>query len=207
MNKKAAGGKKKKEESFSGLEHLFGSKTRFNLLKIFCRESEKKFFVRELARNLGSQLNAVRREVLNLENLGFIVEISDNDAKKRFYQLNTNFVLKSEINALIKKSDLLAEKQLVEHLEATGNIELCIFSGVLVGEKGICDILIVGKADKEKLGKVIKRFEEEVNAELSYAVFSIEEYKHRKSLTDRFLFNIFEGNKRVVIDKNEEFKI
>ena len=48
------------------LEHLFGSKTRVRLLRLFLHHPEEAFFVRELARKTHFQMNAVRRELENL---------------------------------------------------------------------------------------------------------------------------------------------
>lgn len=205
MAKKIKGGRKGGVKSFSGLEQLFGSRTRFGLLKIFCQNKDKEFFVRELARLSNNQLNAVRREVANLEELGIIIGVDTSDAKKKYYKLNNNFVLIDEISSLICKSELLAEKKLIEHFQKIGDIDLCIFSGVLIGKESPCDILIVGVVKKEALVQLIKDFENEINKTITYTVFSPEEYKQRKSLTDKFLFTIIEESKRVAIDKNGEF--
>ncbi|MBU1179432.1 hypothetical protein KJ885_00640 [Patescibacteria group bacterium] len=206
MAKKRKTGHKGGEKSLSGLEQLFGSKTRFGLLKIFCQNTENKFFVRELARLTNNQLNAVRREVANLEGLGVIKEVVDSDTKKKFYKSNSNFILFNEINSLISKSKLLTEKKLVDHLNDLGNIELCVLSGSLAGEKNSpCDILIIGRINKDTLANTIGKFEKEINRPIIYTVFSPEDYKQRKSLTDKFLFSVLEGKKIVAIDKNEEF--
>ncbi len=59
----------------AGLEQLFGSRTRVKLLKLFLNSPEKMFFVREIARAINSQINSVRRELLNLKDLGIIKEV------------------------------------------------------------------------------------------------------------------------------------
>lgn len=206
MQPKTKNKTKKDAQSFAGIEQLFGSKTRFCLLKNFCANPEKEFFVRELARLTNNQLNAVRREILNLATLGILKEGENKDRKKRFYRLNTNFVLFNEINALLSKSDLLAEKRLVDFIGTLGNLELCFLTGSLVGEKdGVCDLLIVGKINRGALSAAIAEFEREAERTVIYAIFSPEEYQQRKSLTDKFLFNILEGKKIIVADKNGEF--
>ena len=48
------------------LEHLFGSKTRLKLLKLFLSNPDKIFFVREISRKLEVPINAVRREIDHL---------------------------------------------------------------------------------------------------------------------------------------------
>lgn len=51
---------------------LFGSKTRVKILGLFFSNPRKQFFVRELEREAGVQINAVRRELANLEKVGLI---------------------------------------------------------------------------------------------------------------------------------------
>lgn len=196
---------KKSGKMFPGLEQLFGSKTRFSLLKLFCRDAERQYFMRELARLADNQLNAVRREVVNLENVGIIREITGSDTKKRFYKLNTNFILINELSSLITRSELLVKKNLVERIKDFGSIDLCILTGSLLNIQAPCDILIVGRVNKEELEKLIKKFEAEMDKSIAYTVFSPEEYKQRKALTDKFLFSILENKKMVVVDKHEEF--
>ncbi|MFA5133703.1 MAG: hypothetical protein WC459_02795 [Patescibacteria group bacterium] len=196
--------KKNDASTFSGFEQIFGSKTRFGLLKLFYNEPEKDFFMRELARILDNQLNAIRREVANLSKMGIVKEVDGDDPKKKFYRLNTDFTLHTELSALITKSELLAEKSLVELLSVTGGIDLCIFTGTLLGTDAPCDILIVGRVNKNELSKLIKQYEKESNKNIDYAVFTPEEYKQRKSLTDKFLFGVLESKKMVVIDKFNE---
>lgn len=196
---------KKQKKTFSNLEQLFGSKTRFSLLKLFCAEQDKKYFMRELARLSNNQLNAVRREVANLERIGLIAEITGEDAKKRFYKLNTNFILANEIISLVSKSGLLAEKNLIGRMKNLGGVDLCILTGIFSNVQSPCDILVVGRINKEELARLIKEFELELQKSVAYAVFSPEEYKQRKSLTDKFLFSLLESKKMVAVDKYDEF--
>ena len=66
------------------LEQMFGSKTRARLMCLFLQHQEDAFFVRELARKIGAQLNSVRRELENLADLDLILEknVPQREAKK-----------------------------------------------------------------------------------------------------------------------------
>jgi len=198
-------GAKEKTKTFSGLEQIFGSKTRFVLLKLFCRNPEREYFVRELARLSNNQLNSIRREVANLEEVGIIRAAAIDDPKKKFYRLNTNFILIDEISSLITKSELLAEKNLVGRIKETGSIDLCILTGALLGVASPCDILIVGRVAREELARLIKKFEMEFDKTIAYTILTPDEYKQRKALTDKFLFSVLESKKMVPIDKYGEF--
>ena len=75
------------------LEHMFGSKTRARLMSLFLQQPKELFFVRELTRRIGAQLNSVRRELKNLIDMGLILEKQSEHArltgalaeKKKFY--------------------------------------------------------------------------------------------------------------------------
>lgn len=54
------------------LSHLFSSKARVKILKTFLLNSDKKYYIRQLARNLDLQVNSVRRELDNLDSFGLL---------------------------------------------------------------------------------------------------------------------------------------
>jgi len=54
------------------LENLFGSKTRVKILRLFFLDPEKKYYIRQLARELDLQVNSIRRELENLEEIGLL---------------------------------------------------------------------------------------------------------------------------------------
>jgi len=55
------------------LGKLFGSNSRVKLLKIFLLHPQNKFYIRQLSRELKLQINSVRRELENLEELGLLI--------------------------------------------------------------------------------------------------------------------------------------
>jgi len=84
-------------KSFNMLEKLFGSSTRVKILKLLLLHPEEKYYIRQLARELKSQVNSIRRELENLENFGLLVSnlsaeanssiIEDLEAKKNLEKL------------------------------------------------------------------------------------------------------------------------
>jgi len=181
------------------LEQLFGSRTRVKLLRFFLSNQDEAFYVRELTRKIDEQLNSVRRELANLQSLGMIIPQELND--KKFFKLNKEFVLRDELKALLVKSQLLTEQDLVKRLRDSGRLRFLALTGYFTGVKDApTDIIIVGKVDKNLLSKVIQRFQKEVNREINYTVLSTREYNERHSLGDKFLLNILNSNKIVVVD-------
>ncbi len=195
------------------LEQLFGSKTRINLLKLFLNNPEEVFYVREITRELEVQINSVRRELKNLESLGIIFVVpSEAKAKKKrnkrgkkYYRVNTEFIFFPELKALLLKAKLMLERNFISEVKRIGKINYLVLTGIFTDiPQASTDILIVGKVNKKGLNRLIKRFEKELSHEINYTVLSKPEFKYRKDVTDRFLYNILENKKIVVVNELEK---
>ena len=189
------------------LEAIFGSRTRTKLLKLFLLNSQE-FFVREISRAIDENLNSVRRELDNLEKLGLISIIEtfrQAQGKKqinKYYQVNQNFVLYEDLRKLFLKSKLLIERTLAQKLNELGNVKLLILSGFFVDDNDAkTDLLIVGQINKIKLKNLISKISSQMNSEIRYTSMSVKEFNFRNGITDRFLFEVLEGKKIVIVDK------
>ncbi|MDD4607031.1 MAG: winged helix-turn-helix domain-containing protein [Patescibacteria group bacterium] len=185
------------------LEQLFGSKARLEILKLFIDE-EGPFYVREIGKKTHLHINSVRRELDNLEKLGLLKSLSQlrGEHDKKYYQLDRDFVLYPEIKALIKKAHLILQEPLINDLNKIGQTNLLVLSGFFVNSSDSpTDVLIVGKFNKNKLNFLMKKFQKDVGQEIRYTILSPNEFKYRRDLTDKFLFNILEQRKIILIDK------
>ncbi|OGH60526.1 MAG: hypothetical protein A2848_02780 [Candidatus Magasanikbacteria bacterium RIFCSPHIGHO2_01_FULL_50_8] len=196
------------------LEHLFGSRTRVKLLRIFFREPSKRFFVRELTRLLDVQINAVRRELLNLTRAGIIsaltdeslnsfVEVSDDphETKRKYYRLNEQSVLHPELQALLLKSHVLGEQSLVTDFLKAGDVQVLLFTGVFTNTKDApIDILVVGDIEERTVADIISEFEREHGAQIRYTVLVPRDYLERRQLTDRFLYSVLDAPHQMAIN-------
>jgi len=190
------------------LEQLFGSKTRVQLLKLFLNNPTQSYYLREITRLLQTQINSVRREVLNLEKIGIVsaVEVEEKDkpkeksSAKKYYVANVNFILFPELKGLLLKSELLLESNLIKQIMKISNVQNLILTGIFTGneEQGV-DMLLVGNINKKKLAVLVKKFEKNFNHEIKYTVLSRAEYKYRRDITDKFLYSILEGRKIEVV--------
>lgn len=189
------------------LEQLFGSKTRTRLLRLFLANPDNFYYIRELTRKLGIQINAIRRELKNLQKLGLIKICEINKKKpqdklKTYFQVNADFILFGELRALFLKAQLLFERKLLSEIEKKGRINYLALTGTFLGLKNSpTDLFIIGKINRLKLTSLIKRFEEDMDTTINYTVMTKEEFHYRKDITDKFLYQILENKKVVVIDK------
>jgi predicted transcriptional regulator len=83
------------------LERLFTSRARVKLLELFLLHPEREVHVREICRLTGLNINAVRRELANLEELGLIRSRWAGNA--RFYTVNIVSAIYPELTSLILK--------------------------------------------------------------------------------------------------------
>ncbi len=183
------------------LEQLFSSRTRVKLLKKFLLNPESKFFVRELTREIDERINSVRRELENLVSIGFLITF--NQEQKKYYQVNKDFLLYPEIEALIIKSQGLIEDRILERIRNIKQIKYCLLTGKFVRRVDtLTDILVVGdKIPVDKLKNILKLLEKNFDQEINYTILSPHEFQARSQMTDRFIYNILNGQKIVVVDK------
>lgn len=185
------------------LEHLFSSRTRVKLLRLFLVSEDKSYFIREISRKLKEHINSVRRELNNLERIGLIK--SYGQKQKKYYKINPNFLLYPELKSLIFKAQVLLEQNFIKKVQRMGRIKLLVLTGFFAGLSGtITDVLIVGSVNRDKIRRLIKDFQKNFDHEIHYTIMSKKEFDYRNNLTDRFLFQILENKKIVVVDKIEE---
>jgi len=202
----------------SMLDKLLGSKTREKLLRLYLAEPGARYYIREIERKLGLSVSALRREVDNLFQMGFLQEVPPEELlglgrdeqeekeilkqKRKYFVINPDFIFYPELKALFAKNRFLSRDALVKKLRQLGRIDLLVLSGSFAGaDDAKVDILIVGEMDRFALSKLIESFEKELNTPIYWALFSREEYENRKAMTDKFLFEVLQGKKIELINK------
>lgn len=182
------------------LEQLLSSRTRVKLLKLFFLNPDQSFFVREMVRKTGEHLNSIRRELGNL--IGLELIIGESTGTKRFFRVNTSHGLYHEIKALLFKAQILQQKQTLRDLQRIGRIKYLVLTGYFMGlEHTMTDVLIVGSVNRVRLKRLLRKFQHDFDREISYTIMTPAEFKYRNDLTDRFLYNILESPKIVIVDK------
>ncbi len=185
------------------LNQLFGSEARVKILNIFLTKPESGYYLRGLARSLDLQVNSVRRELLNLENLGLISPIPGEikSKEKKYYIVNRDFLLFDEIKSLFVKAQILSTKEFAENVQKTCTPKLLILSGFFTGDsEAKTDLLIVGRINKDKFVKLIKELEESIGREINYTIMDEREFFYRRDIFDVFLHRIMEGRKLIITD-------
>lgn len=193
------------------LEHLFGSNTRVEMLRLFFRSPAEQFYVREITRSLDTQINAVRRELQLLIDAGIVLEVDDPKgvnmdspgAKlRKYYRVNTASTLFSELEALIIKEQILEEQELVQEIiEKGGVIRLLLITGRFTdGKPAPADMLIVGDVKTRVIESLIADYEEKYDTEILYSIMKESEFLERRHMMDKFVYAMFETSHIKVVD-------
>ncbi len=199
------------------LEQLFGSRTRWKLMKIFLSHPDDKYYIRELVRLTREKINSIRRELKNLESWGIVkvVETEEEQPRttksrtkkkspqdKKYYQADKSFLLFNELKDLVMKSWLLVEKSLASKLTKLGSVRALFLCGRFVEDHDLgVDIFIVGSVNREKLKNLISKLSRSFGEEINYTVMTYNEYKTRKTVTDKFLYRILSSKHIKIVDR------
>lgn len=193
------------------IEQLFGSKTRVKLLRTFFLQPEKTYFVRELTRLLDVQINAVRRELELLVDMGLVKETNNTDKGKqasgsslrKYYAIDVHNALYPELHALITKSQMFGETRFAEQLkEKAGDVKLLVLTGMFTrNADAASDILIVGNVNARAVDKHIAAYEKEHQVPVRYTIMTEAEFYDRRNIMDKFLFSLFESDAMKVVNE------
>ena len=191
------------------LEYLFGSKTRMKLMRLFFREPEKIFYVRELTRLLETQINAIRRELELLYKAGLIEPLDQVPGEreepgpvKKYYRLNRGSLLYPELQALLLKAKMLGEQAFIEELkDRGGDMKLFLLSGYFTNDdRAPTDILMVGDVKEKAVMRLVGDYEKEHGHTLRYTFLTEQEFFDRRHVMDKFLFALFEAKNIKVVN-------
>ncbi|MFA6587613.1 MAG: winged helix-turn-helix domain-containing protein [Patescibacteria group bacterium] len=182
------------------LEEIFGSNTRYALLRLLIFNPSKTYQTTELSKKTGLSLASIRAEIKRLEQSG-LVRVSEQD-NVNLVQIDPQNPLFPELRALFLKAQILTEYNFGKKLLKIGSLAYAALTGYFTNiPEAKTDIFIVGTVNRLKLRKLVRRFQKDMDHSLRYTVMSKKEYQYRNDITDRFLYDIIENRKIVLVDK------
>lgn len=194
------------------IEQLFGSKTRVKLLKLFYSNPNRPFYVREITRKIDEQINSVRRELANLLSIGIIT--SDNTNTKLYYEVNPAFDYYQPLAEIFggakpkkgKQTAVAEPSATPDPLKVLGNVELAIYTGQFTRDESTgIDFMLVGDINPTQLNKYIEELEQKEKKEIRYTVMTLDDFRYRQQVKDRFLDNVMTAKVQVLTDKHNIF--
>ena len=193
------------------IDALFGSKTRVKLLHLFLNNPGKAFYVREITRLIGEQINSVRRELANMTNVGIVA--SDTANNKLYYEVNQRYEYYIPLRMIFADEKIATTataskpqdwRKLIEDLP---HIRIAIAAGVLVrGSASKVDILLVGDMPANKVKTAVAAIEKSEGRELNYTTMTYDEFYYRLSVRDKFIVEIINGKHSLIVDTDKLLK-
>ena len=198
------------KENSTSIEKLFGSKTRAKLLNLFFGNSDKSFYVREITRVIGEQINSVRRELLNLESIGVVKnETFDN---KVYYSANMKHPYSHALVEIFsKKVEISKDKDVKEsgweeYIKPVRKyLVAMMLTNRIPGQDGI-DLMIIGNDKTKKLTHWAEMVEKKLGKPINYVIFSVEDFLYRKSVRDKFILEVLDMDISELFDPDKIIK-
>lgn len=199
------------------LEKLFGSTAKVKIIKLFLFNPDTAFDVSHAADRAKISHGAARKEINNLEKIGFVrpkayfKEIKKQKnrniviTRKRTngWTLDSKFLYIEDIKSFLSNINPFKHKDIVDKISRAGKIQLLIISGIFIkNPDSRVDLLVVGDSLKMgQLDNIIKTIESEIGKEIRYAAFETQEFNYRNSMFDKLVRDIFDFPHEKIINK------
>ena len=167
------------------INKVISSKVRIRIIRQFIFHPDSSYHIRELVRILKDEVNAVRRELINLERIGFLT--SQKQANKIVYSINPSFYLLSDFRNIWHKEYGLGA-QVLKNKKQLGEISyaLITYTFLILSKSSPedLDLIIVGEPDERILEAVIKNAEEELKRDIFYTIMPDKDWVAKKRRRD-----------------------
>ncbi len=187
------------------LIRLFSSQTRIDLLSVFLTHPEKRYYTRQLARELGRDISGIKRELDNLEKAGLL--ISEKVGNLRYYSPNKTSPIYPELKKIVVKTMGVPEA-IRDALVKIEGVKLAFLYSPLGRsfEEGVgpVELLIVGQVDLTGVNQVIREVEIRLAREINYLIFDESEYHRRKEEEDPFLHTVLKSERFFLIGRDDD---
>lgn len=163
------------------LTELFTSKTRINLfLKLFLNPGVS-CYLRKLAREFHLTPNALKEELDNLSQAGYLNK--EQRGQSIFYRANTNHPFFPEINSIVKKYYGI-DKIVEQILNDLGKVDaIYALDDYAEGrDSGLIDVLIVGDVYMDKIQALRPSMENEIKRKIRIMVMSAKEFDESRDM-------------------------
>lgn len=188
------------------LNKILVSEVRVKILKLLLLNPKRSFHVRAIVRDVGAEINAVRRELDNLFEVNLVTRRQSSN--RIYFQINTEHPFYTELLSLVAKEDGIGAA-IMKKAKQIGDISYAMLSlEFLRGRKSSAldvDLFIVGSVNLDILNFIIKEEEEKMGREINYSVMSMEEFLNRKRTNDQFMYRILTQSRTMLIGDDEKF--
>lgn len=174
---------------------LFTSELRAQLLGLVLLNPERRFYVRELARQLNSSQGTLHRELKALSDAGVLIR--EKDGNRVYYQADTEVPIYADLSNLLRKTvglvDVIAES--LSDLEESISLA-CVYGSEAKGEAvagSDIDLMIVAEVDELALHGALQQAEEKLGRTINYTLLTAKEFKRKMGQKGSFVEQVCSG--------------
>lgn len=181
------------------LKKLFISKVRMSILSLYMEDMNSAYHVRGLVRILDEEINAVRRELLNLESAGILK--SKKEGNKLVYRLDKNCPILYDLRNMFYKESEIGSK-LLEAIKKIDGVEVVVLTNCFIKKKyennTDVDFLFIGNMKIREFNSVMSELEKSLAREIRYSAITKEDFDFARKKKEPFLMNILESDKIIL---------
>lgn len=181
------------------------SRVRSKLLKVFLQDPQEMFYVRQLTRRVGEEINAVRRELARMQKRGMLK--SEPRGNRLYYTFRKDYPFYQELLQLVAKTSGLGGA-IRKQQKKLGKVKYAMLSGKFIRHKpraeGNVDLLIVGNIVLPQLSVIVREEEAKRKQEINYTVMTQDEFEFRRKRRDPFLLGVLTESRIMIIGDEDE---
>jgi len=187
------------------LSDLITSRVRVKILTLLLSDPDKMYHVRGIVRQTKEEINAVRRELQQMEKRGLVTK--EPRANRLYYVFRKTYPLYFELLELVSKTSGLGG-DILKNRAKLGKVKFVMLSGNIV--RGLprntnsVDLLVVGTVVLPELAQIIRSEETKRGREINYTVMTEEEFNFRKKRRDPFILTVLQGPRVMFIGDEAE---
>ena len=176
------------------LSKIFGSKCRAKILEKFFLEyyagKNEGFHMRAVARDLEEQINSVKRELDNLEDLWVLK--SRTELRKKIFFVNKQFYLLPEFQEIFLKSynpiEIIKKYFKSQNLLEVVIVNESVKHKLVQDGKAILDIFMIWEIDRGEFAEFLQHVF--FDKKIKFAIITSEDFFNRLSYWDKLIHNI-----------------
>jgi hypothetical protein len=187
------------------LKDLITSDVRIKILELFLSHPKEGFHVREITRRVGTEINAIRRELDRLVKAG--VFRKESQGNRVYIYIREDYPFFGDLISAYDKERGLSGTLLKEK-KSLGKVKFGLVSrdfilGRQSGSEEV-DLFLVGTIDLKVVKEIVEKFQSVVGREINYSVMGEDEFEFRKRRLDPFIVGVLTQPRIVFIGENDK---
>src|SRR6266702_1027435 len=193
--------------SVKTLGNLLFGQTRGHVLALLYGTPDRSFFVRQIARQIGTSLGSVQRELETLSEFGLIDR--STVGRQVFYQANSNHPVFPELHSLFAKTAGIFHllRSSVAPLEKQTSFAF-VYGSMARGEEQAgsdVDLMVIGEVTLDEILTHLAPAERDLGRPVNPTVYSLKEFTSKLQRGNHFLNSVVRSKTVFLIGDEVEF--